>query len=192
VRDWDQAYRSGHNLDRQPSPLLVRSVAALKPGRALELACGAGRNAIYLASCGWQVTAIDLSTVAIEILRQRAAEVGVQVDAGVADLEAGGFPINPDSYDLILIFHFLWRELFPAVRRGIRAGGHFIGSIHIDDGSAEARTMNQAYLMQPGELRHQFRGWQILHYREGKSDEGHHHRLALADIVARKPRRKRN
>jgi len=158
----------------------------------MELACGAGRNAIYLASQGWQVTAADLSQVAIGILRSRAQEAGVAVDARVADLEAGSFRIEPDSYDLILIFHFLWRKLFPAVRRGIRAGGHFIGSIHIDDGSAEARTTNRAYLMQPGELRRQFRGWEILHYREGQADEGHHHRLASADIVARKPRKKGN
>src|SRR5438067_11196563 len=99
----------------------------MPPGRALDLACGAGRNALYLATLGWQVTAVDSSAVAISILRERAAGLapGFSVDARVADLEAGGFTIAPASFDLILDFFYLQRDLFPHIREGLPPGGVF-------------------------------------------------------------------
>src|SRR5579883_995154 len=120
-RNWDQHYSDPANLDFTPAPLLVEVADQLPPGRALDLACGAGRNAIFLASLGWKVTAVDRSTVAIRLLRERAA--GLTIDARVADLEAGGFVIEPSGYDLICDFHYLQRDLFPAIREGVRPGG---------------------------------------------------------------------
>src|SRR5213595_2248304 len=99
--DWDERYRHGEHFTREPTPLLQIAIQDLKPGRALDLACGVGRHAIFLAQHGWKVTAVDSSRVAIEILQQRAGEAGVTVDALVADLERGEFKIEPDAYDLI-------------------------------------------------------------------------------------------
>jgi tellurite methyltransferase len=182
---WNERYRSGANLGESPSPLLLRAVRDVPPGSALELACGAGRNAIYLASLGWAVTAVDLSPVAVETLLSRANSMHLSVDARRADLEAGEFSIIPDSWDLICAFYYLQRDLFEPIRNGIRPGGLFVGSIHMPDDTPGLRPMNPAYLLNEGELRAAFRGWEILHYQEGKATDSDHDRRS-AEIIAMK------
>ena len=74
--DWDERYRQGETADASPHPLVVDLVSKLKPGRALDVACGLGRHALWLAGRGWKVTAVDSSRVAIEVQRRRSAEQG--------------------------------------------------------------------------------------------------------------------
>src|SRR5579872_6189035 len=107
---WEQRYRAQEEIS-EPSPhrLVVEAARSLPPGRALDLACGTGRNALWLAQHGWSVTAVDGSPAAIEILRERAS--GLPVATKVADLEDPGFAIEPASYDLIAICYFLERKL---------------------------------------------------------------------------------
>src|SRR5688572_10362256 len=93
--DWDQRYRNGEHSIKEPSPLLLTAIKSVKPGRVLDIACGVGRHAIFLAENGWHVTAVDSSRVGIEVLQQRAHEAGVAVEARVADLESGEFTSNP-------------------------------------------------------------------------------------------------
>jgi len=164
--------------------LLVKAAARLRPGRALDLACGPGRHALYLAQMGWQVTAVDAAAAAVELLRKRAAELHVSVDARVADLEAGGFTIEPDAYDLICDFFYLQRGLFPPVRAGIRPGGLFVAAIHMRDESPGLKPMRPQFLLAEGELRREFEGWDLLHYSEREPDTGHSRRVAR--IVARR------
>lgn len=182
---WNERYRSGANLSEQPSPLLVRAVRGVAPGSALELACGAGRNAIYLATLGWKVTAVDLSPVAIDTLKSRAGSMDLSIDARLADLEAGEFTIPADSWDLICAFYYLQRDLFEPIRAGIRSGGLFVGSIHMPDDTPGLRPMNPAYLLNEGELRAAFPGWKILHDQEGKATDSDHDRRS-AEIIAKK------
>ena len=61
ARDWDEHYADPANRNWEPEPLLVEAAEFLAPGRALDLACGTGRNALYLVSLGWRVTAVDRS-----------------------------------------------------------------------------------------------------------------------------------
>src|SRR5437868_2094340 len=95
-----------------PTPLLVETAAKLKPGRALDLACGKGRNAIWLAEHGWRVTAVDRSSGAIP-----------GVDTHVADLEKHEFQIVEAAWDLIVVSYYLQRDLFERIKRGIAPGG---------------------------------------------------------------------
>lgn len=180
-RDWDRHYSGAANLEPSPAPLLVEAADLLPPGRALDLASGPGRNALYLASLGWKVTAVDSSPVAIGILRRRA--VGLAVDARLADLEAGEFQIPPESYDLICDFFYLQRGLFPPIREGVRLGGVFAGAIHLVDDTPGLRPRNPAWLLQPGELRAEFAAWKILYYSEG-AEPGRTRRVAR--ILARR------
>jgi len=76
--DWDERYRSGEHTTKELSPLLIKIIKELQPGRALDLACGVGRHAICLAEHGWRVTAVDSSRVGIEILQQRAREASTR------------------------------------------------------------------------------------------------------------------
>jgi 2-polyprenyl-3-methyl-5-hydroxy-6-metoxy-1,4-benzoquinol methylase len=85
----------------------------LLPGRALDIASGPDRHAIWLAQRGWQVTAVDKSAVAIDMLRHRAVEKGVSIDSRIADLENHEFLIASESYDLIVVCNYLQRDLFP-------------------------------------------------------------------------------
>lgn len=184
--NWDERYLRGEHATKEPSPLLRKAVDILMPGRALDIACGVGRHAIFLAERGWTVTAVDGARVGIEILKARARELGLTVDARVADLERGEFHIEPGTYDLICVFYYLQRDLFPSIRAGVKAGGAVVAAIHLNDGKEDARPRNPAYLLEPGELKQLFAGWEITYYHEGESDEGgHHHDTAY--LIARKP-----
>jgi len=143
----------------------------LPPGRALDLAAGAGRNALYLAGLGWEVVAVDSSRSAIQALRERAAASRLAVQAILADLEAGDFIIEPDAYDLICDFFYLQRDLFPRIREGTRPGGMFVAEIHLRDAAAHR------FVLEPGELRAEFCAWKILYYSEA-AETGHSRRTA--------------
>lgn len=184
--DWNQRYRSGEHTTKEPSPFLRTAIKDLKPGRALDIACGVGRHAIYLAKSGWKVTAVDTSLVGIEILRERARTAGATVDARVADLEKGEFQIEPNTFDLICVFYYLQRDLFPAIRAGLKPGGTIVAAIHLNDGKADAKPRNPDFLLEPNELKELFADWEITYYRESESDEGgHHHDTAF--LIAKKP-----
>ena len=174
-RNWEEHYERAEDLDFTPAPLLVEAADLLPPGRALDLACGAGRNALYLAGLGWSVTAVDASPKAMGILRERAAAAGLHVDTHAADLEAGAFAIAPAAYDLICDFLYLQRDLFPAIREGVRPGGAFAGEILLGEDSP--------FRMRPGELRAEFAGWKILYYSESGAAGGNHR---SARILARR------
>jgi SAM-dependent methyltransferase len=96
----------------EPNRFLVAEVDGLAPGRALDLACGAGRNAVWLAEQGWTVTAVDFSDVAIENARGLAAERGVEVEWLRADLRE--WEPAPGAFDLVVV---LYLQL-PAAERG--------------------------------------------------------------------------
>jgi SAM-dependent methyltransferase len=180
---WDEQYRkqsgSGAKHESGPNPLVLEAARDLLPGRALDLACGTGRNALWLARRGWSVTAVDGSATAVEILRTRAERLGVSIDAQVADLEKNGFTIAPACYDLILMCYYLQRNLFEPCKRGLVPGGVMIAIALLMEPGKELST----FRLQPGELRGYFKGWDILHDREGADTWEHR----VAEMVVRRP-----
>src|SRR5438876_85018 len=183
---WDDGYRNGEHRNDAPAPLVVRAIETLPLGSALDLACGAGRHALVLAERGWRVTAVDASRVAIDIVRDRARERHLELDARVADLEKHEFDIQADTFDLICDCCYLQRDLFPAIRAGVRRGGIVIAIIHLVDPSPDVSPMNPEFLLRGGELRGFFAGSDILHDFEGKP-AGAPHQRTVAEIVARRP-----
>jgi tellurite methyltransferase len=178
IEEWDRRYRSGQFPTAGPTPLLTRFAADLKPGRALDLACGAGRNAEWLVQRGWNVTAVDGSPRAIELLRARCPEA----DARVADLERHEFAIGDSEWDLIATCYYLQRDLFEPVKRGLKPGSMAIVIVHlIEPGHDGSR-----FSVHPGELAGYFEGWDIVHSYEGAPKDPEHRR-AVAEIVGRKP-----
>ena len=181
---WDERYASGKYSSAEPHKLLVKLAAELEPGKAVDLACGTGRHSIFLAENGWNVTAVDNSSVGIEIARQRAKEKGVEVDFRLADLEKGEFAIEENAYDLICDFYYLQRDLFPETKTGVKVGGIVVSTIHIYGEMEEAGE----FLLKEGELREFFRDFEILHYHETSltdQDAGEHHRRT-AEIIAKR------
>jgi tellurite methyltransferase len=186
IQGWDERYRSreraAEDFDATPTPLLVETAKKLAPGKALDLACGTGRNALWLAAQGWSVTAVDSSPAAIEILRSRAAERGVSMNIRIADLERSEYQIEPSVWNLVAICYYLQRDLFEPAKQGVVPGGILLSIVHITEPGEEPT----AHRLRPGELEHYFHGWEILHSREGKPNDTTHQR-SVAEIVARRP-----
>lgn len=185
IEQWNARYRAGEQLFTEPSPLVTRFSRELETGCALDLACGPGRNSLYLAGQGFHVTAVDGSPLAIDMLRTQARQRQLLIDARVGDLEGGEFEIEPDAYQLICDCYYLQRSLLPKMKLGIRPGGIIIAIVHLADADQPQGTPKRA---RPGELRTYFAGWKILHEYEGKSREVCHQR-PVAEIVAQRPAR---
>jgi tellurite methyltransferase len=186
IRDWNERYllreRPEEDFDAAPTPLVVAAVMELDPGKALDLACGTGRNALWLAEHGWEVTAVDGAPAAIETLGTRATERGLKINAVVADLEKGEFQIEPSRWNLIAMCYYLQRNLIEPAKRGVAPGGILIAIVHVN----EPGEPNGAHRLRPGELEKYFTGWEILHRHEGKANDSAHRR-AVAEIVASRP-----
>jgi len=102
--DWNRRYAAVDSLwSAKPNRFLVAEVEGLEPGRALDLACGEGQNAVWLASLGWDVTAVDYADVAVAKGIERAARAGVAVDFQVGDLL--DYVPEARSFDLVLILY---------------------------------------------------------------------------------------
>ena len=177
LQEWNERHRAGAERDEAtPLPLLIETASEMKPGRALDLACGAGRNALWLAEHGWSVTAVDGSPAAIERVRKRAAERSVNVNAQVADLEKREYSIEQAHWDLVVISYYLQRDLFEPAKRGVAPRGVLMAIVLLGEGR---------FSLAAGELRGYFKGWEILHDREGNPGGSPEHR-AVAEIVARR------
>lgn len=110
--DWDRRYLEKELVwSAGPNRFLVEEVAALSPGRALDLGAGEGRNAIWLVGLGWRVTAVDFSAVALDKARRIAASRGVEIDWVNADLVK--YRPDPAAFDLVLLLyiHLPWPEM---------------------------------------------------------------------------------
>ena len=128
---WDQMWRRRPAWRREPHGFLVRSVASLAPGTALDVGCGEGTDAIWLASAGWEVTAVDISNVALD--RARTEDREQRVTWLRADLSSWLPPV--DSYDLVVaqFLHVPPSEralVFEGLTRAVRAGGTLLFCAH--------------------------------------------------------------
>jgi len=116
--DWDRRYRGTELVwTAQPNRFVVEELQGLPPGRALDLGSGEGRNAVWLAERGWQVTAVDFSPVALDKARRLAQARGVTVDWVLADLR--GYRPEPGAYHLVLVAYL---HLSPLERVAVLAG----------------------------------------------------------------------
>jgi SAM-dependent methyltransferase len=128
--DWDARYASVENLWAvRPNRFLVAEAGDLRTGRALDLACGEGQNAIWLASLGWDVVGVDYSEVAIARARARAERDGVAAEFICADLV--GYAADPQAFDLVLVLYLhipadQRRRVLERAAAAVAPGGTFI------------------------------------------------------------------
>jgi len=173
-----------HILERgfEPAQFLVDNVELLPKGRVLDVAMGAGHNAIYLAKMGFEVEGVDISPEAVGSALERARKSGVSLRAQVADLE-NNFHIESGAYEVIICFKYLQRSLIPQIKDGLRKGGVVVYETFIVDQVRFGKPKNPDYLLRHNELLNVFRDFRCLRYREGVV-EG---RKAVASIIAEKP-----
>lgn len=183
---WDERWEEGDWIDvRDPAAILLDADPWLDPpGAALDLACGAGRNALHLAERGWWVLAVDLSREGLGHLARRANRRRLPVHPVRADLER--FAVQPGSVDLVVNTHFLLRSVFPLIRTALRPGGLVLFetfSVHeIEELGGDVR---RAYALERGELRRAFEDFEILLHEEGVFQRPEGER-GLARLIARK------
>jgi SAM-dependent methyltransferase len=139
-------------------------------GDALDLASGSGRNAIWLAEQGYRTLAVDRNPAALEALTQQAAQRGLVIRTQAVDLENGRPFLEPDTFDLILVVHYLHRPLFPALVGAIRPGGVLVYETFTRAQAARGKPTNPAFLLEPGELLTLVQPLRILASREGDFD----------------------
>lgn len=131
---WDRRYDTAEYVwHTEPNQFLPGLIDGLEPGRALDLACGEGRNAVWLARQGWSVTAVDFSAVGIEKGRRLAADSGVEVEWVVADVTT--WPGRVGTYDLVIIFYVQLAApqraaMLATAARALAPGGRFVMVAH--------------------------------------------------------------
>ena len=132
--DWDRRYAGRELLwTGEPNRFLVAETAGLRPGRALDIACGEGRNAVWLAEQGWQATGVDFSEVALAKARQLADVRGVQTDWVAADLV--DYRPEPCAFDLVIVFYLQVsaaqrHAIVRAAAEAVAPGGTFLLVAH--------------------------------------------------------------
>lgn len=166
---WDRQHGLSSGAD-QPSGFLRQILESdawhIPHGLALDVATGKGHNAIFLAEMGFRVVGLDISTIALEEARRRAAEKSLEISWHVADLEQIELPAA--AYNLIVNFNYLQRSLVPQIRRALKPEGHVIFETYLIDQQAIGHPKNPAYLLNHNELLDHFRSFRVLRYREGK------------------------
>lgn len=163
---WDERYRAAAD-DAPPDAarVLLENAHLLPPrGRALDLACGRGGNALWLAGRGLETHAWDLSPVAIETLRRHAADAELQLHVETRDVVAA--PPSARSFDLVVVSHFLERALFPALLAALRPDGLLCYQTFTRSRVSERGPSNPTYRLADNELLQLCRGLRILVYRE--------------------------
>jgi tellurite methyltransferase len=170
-----------HEDPAEPAAFLKENIALLPVGRALDVAMGRGRNAIYLAQHGFDVSGIDRDAAAVAEAIEAARRAGVTITAEVADLEKG-CRIDAAAYDVIICFNYLQRSLIPAIKAGLRPGGMVVYETFTTDQLQFDGPHNPDYLLKRNELLEMFRDFYCRRYREGVIDG----RKATAAIVAQK------
>jgi tellurite methyltransferase len=182
-RRWDSRYRQwASDPFPVPDPLLFQFTPPAIIGRdqrsrALDLACGRGQNGLWLAEQGYSVDLLDVSREALQMARDEAGRRGLRtLNFLCADLEST--PLEPNTYDLICVFRFLNRGLFPALRAAVRPGGRIIyETFHLGHLKSQP-AFDPAHLLNPGELAAFFSDWRLLRQHEGDT---------TAQIVTLKP-----
>ena len=153
-------------------------------GRALDLACGSGRNALWLAENGWTVDAVDIAGTALDMARKAAGERGTALNLIEADLDS--YALSANTYDLIVICFYLSRPLAPRVVVALKPGGFVIHQHHYQTDHDVAGPKDKEFRLKPNELLDLYRGLRVRQYGEGLEQEGEE-TFAAAHIVAQKP-----
>jgi SAM-dependent methyltransferase len=185
---WDARYRDGAYEGRtHPTALLAQWLPKLPRGRALDVACGTGRNALYLAAHGFSVTAVDISSVALDRGRRAAAEHGLTVEWLCADLDedpAGALPAG--AFDVIVWARYVHKTLMQHLVARLGLGGALVCEQHLQTDVTVAGPSTAAFRLAPGELRRSAQSLALDYSYEGLVVDPDGRTVALAQLVGRK------
>jgi tellurite methyltransferase len=181
---WNKRWQEKAENSFEPDPWLLKVFPLLPGGRALDLASGRGRNALFLAEQGISVMALDISEEALAQLSSEAARRRLAVETRQVDMETDP-QLPKETFDVVLDFFYLHRPVLAQLREAVKPGGIAVLRTFSSAGSFPGGPENPDFVLQPGELLEIFAGWEILVHEEGvePSRKGG----SLAGIVARRP-----
>ncbi len=183
-RHWDERYRYAR-ASAPPAPWMLEWSERLAPGRVLDLACGTGGNLLAFAERGWRVIGVDVSPVALRIVRATADRRGLDVALVAASLEH--FPLPHAHFDLVSVCSFLDRSLVGVMTAALRPGGYLLyETFTTAQLELESGPRSPAFMLESGELPRLFPALEVVAYEEGIYQHGESSR-ALARLVARRP-----
>ncbi len=173
MRDWDKFYRENPGIYEKSNNISFQVMEAMKytrSGRALDLGCGEGKNSMFLAERGFQVTALDISSVALERLRKLASEKNLQVTCITDSLDNFRFL---DSYDFIMcnfLLHFFRKDigldLIKRIQNHTSMQGINVLSCFRDELPFFDKNVREHCYFEHDELRHIYDGWAVKWYSE--------------------------
>ncbi|MGR8979233.1 MAG: class I SAM-dependent methyltransferase [Gammaproteobacteria bacterium] len=175
IDKWNRIY-SGESVDRSPASAVLTENEFLLPhqGSALDLACGLGGNAVYLAERGLSVTAWDISPVAIEKLNEYAGRQRLPITGRQQYIDSSSFAER--DFDVVVVSRFLDRDLKDAIINALKPDGLLFYQTFIRDKVGSAGPTNPDYLLSPNELLRMFSSLRVVFYREngliGNTDLG--------------------
>ena len=178
---WNEKYTTEKYLFGQEAiPFLQDHVGLLPKGQVLDLAIGEGRNGIFLATQGFEVTGVDISEEGLKKAQALAAKHGVTITTVVADLETYKIPAN--TFDVIICTYYLQRDLFPKIAAALKPGGMALIETYTMDHLQHRPRFNKTYLLEPNELLTMLPGLRVLRYQEVDTEQA-----AFASILGQKP-----
>ncbi|OQW62652.1 MAG: hypothetical protein A4S17_01290 [Proteobacteria bacterium HN_bin10] len=158
--------------DPPPADFLLEQAHLIPKGAVLDVACGTGRNALFLASRGYRVEGLDRDDQALHSLREAAVKRGITgLTVRTLDLEADGGPIPAlpaKAYEGIIVFFYLHRPLIPALLRALKPGGVLIyETFTVENHRLRQHPRRREFCLEPNELLHLTKGLHVVHYDEG-------------------------
>jgi SAM-dependent methyltransferase len=156
----------------RPAPFLEEVLPAIPRGLAADLASGAGREAVFLATKGFEVEAWDSDATALGWATALATRHGATIKTIECDLESPEPPLAPARYQLVVCFRFLYRPLFPIIARSLAPGGHLVYETYRVGQERFGRPRRRQFLLESGELVRAFAELEILRYEETNSPAG--------------------
>lgn len=181
---WNQRYAESSYHKNNPVTLVEDWLPGIPVGRALDVACGAGRNAIFLAQAGYQVDAIDISPVGLSLARKNAENLGLSINWIEQDLDQA-YPFDT-AYDLIIVMWYVNLELITRLCDCLAPGGYLICEEHLITDQEVIGPTSLNYRVAPGELREAVSGVGVLLYEESIEMNAEGDQVASARVVVRK------
>ena len=185
-RAWEEKYSIKTLADVPEPAAFLQSNAHLlgTAGTGLDIAMGAGQNAVFLAQHGYTVTGVDRSQAAVAHAREYAREKSVSIDAVAADMLDWPFPEN--HFDVILNFYFLEPALAPRIKSGLKKGGLLFFETYTLDQQRFDGPHNPDFLLKPNELLESFLDLFVVFYHERIEPNGKGSYRAVASMIAKK------
>ena len=186
---WDQKYRNKPQLllPRKESHLLHMYAKKTSDLSALDLACGSGRNSLYLANCGYRVEAIDIAGVALEVLNTTAKEQGLEDVLSTRLMDLASYQPPKETFELIIMMNFLDRALIKRSQDALKVGGRYIVETYMASEENEKSNSKMSNLLQAGELKSLFDArFEVLYYDECHNEEQEIYRMKKQMIVVEK------